>query len=87
MKHSTHNLFSGMTEKEGRARDVFFRQGMLGPGKVPLLMSLSRFDMIARLSSSVDADFIAAGEMNDKEKGIQVGSSQEDIDKMPWALQ
>ena len=76
-----------MTEKGGEGRDVFFRQGMLGPGKVPVVMSLQRFDIIAGLSTSADADFIAAGEMTDEENGIQIGSSQEEINKMPWALQ
>ena len=76
-----------MTEKGGPGRDVFFRQGMLGPGKVPLIMALKRIDVIADLSMNADADFIAAGDMDNAEKGIPVGSSQAEIDKMPWALQ
>jgi hypothetical protein len=60
---------------------------MLGPGKVPVIMSLKRFDVIQDLSNLVDADFIAAGDLDNTERGIPKGSSQEEIDKMPWAIQ
>jgi hypothetical protein len=50
-------------------------------------MSLKRFDVIQDLSNLVDADFIAAGDMDNTERGIPKGSSQEEIDKMPWAIQ
>jgi hypothetical protein len=78
---------AGMTEKGSKYRHVFFRQGILGPGKVPVIMSMGRFDVVKQFGEEIDADFVAVGEMNDAEKGIPVGTNQNEINKMPWAIQ
>jgi hypothetical protein len=75
-----------MTEKGPKHQHVFFRQGILGPGKVPLIMSM-RDDVVAQFGQDANVDFVAVGDMSDAEHGIPVGTSQEIIDKMPWAIQ
>lgn len=78
---------AGMTEKGAKHRQVFFRQGILGPGKVPVIMSMGRYDVVRRFGEDVDADFIAVGDLSDSENGIPQGTSQKQIDEMPWAIQ
>ena len=75
---------SGMTEKEAKARDMFFRQGILGEGKVPLIMSMtSRNDVIALLNTNADADIFMVGDQSSLPKA----ETLEDVEKMPWAAQ
>lgn len=83
------NSFSllGMTEKSDKYREVFFRQGILGTGKVPVIMSMGRGDIVKQFGDQIDADFIAVGDMTDSEKGIPEGTNQSQINKMPWAIQ
>jgi hypothetical protein len=73
-----------MTEKEANARDMFFRQGILGPGKVPFIMAGSgRSDVIRSLAENADADIFKVGEMK---LGIPEAQTEEDLQKMPWAI-
>jgi len=75
---------SGMTEKEAEARDMFFRQGILGGGKVPMLMTASsRHDVMSMLNKNVDADILMLGEQT----VLTQGDSLDEVKKLPWAAQ
>jgi len=75
---------SGMTEKEGRARDMFFRQGILGGGKVPMLLAASpRDDIIGMLNEHADADVLMFGDQSVLPKT----ETLEEVAKLPWAVQ
>jgi len=75
---------SGMTEKEAKSRDMFFRQGILGGGKVPMLMSMSpRNDIIGLLNEHVDADILMLGEQT----VLTNADTLSDVMQLPWALQ
>ena len=74
-----------MTEKEANARDMFFRQGILGPGKVPFIMAGSgRSDVIRSLAENADADILRVGDMK---LGIPEAQTEQEIKNMPWAMQ
>ena len=73
---------SGMTEKGGK-----FRQGILGPGKVPVIMSMGRGDVVSHFGNVADVDFVAVGDMTDPKNGIPEGTNQKQINNMPWAIQ
>jgi hypothetical protein len=75
---------TGMTEREPEARDMMFRQGILGEGKVPIIMSRSTMDVMLTLNNDSDADILYLGNL---ESGIPVGDSLESIATMPWAVQ
>jgi len=75
---------SGMTEKEPRARDLLFRQGILGDGKVPMLWAAApRNDMIGMLNEHADADILMLGE-NDV---LTTAETLEEVAELPWAAQ
>jgi len=75
---------SGMTEKEPQARDLFFRQGILGDGKVPMIVSMSpRNDVIGKLNEHVDADILMLGEQTVLTKA----ETLDEVLKLPWAAQ
>lgn len=75
---------SGMTEKESKARDMFFRQGILGAGKVPMIMAASpRNDVLALLNQHVDADILMLGEQT----VLTQTNTLEEVTKLPWAAQ
>eukprot|EP00536_Pseudo-nitzschia_multiseries_P015039 jgi/Psemu1/216711/e_gw1.811.19.1 len=82
--HDTDMLMwdSGMTEKEEQARDLFFRQGILGPGKVPMLVS-SLSSVIYSLHANVDADVFLIGDQS----VMTQADTLEDVQKLPWAAQ
>ena len=73
-----------MTEKEAKARDMFFRQGILGDGKVPMIMSMTtRNDVLAMLNKNADADIFMVGDQS----SLPQADTLEDVKKMPWAAQ
>eukprot|EP00532_Pseudo-nitzschia_australis_P007647 CAMPEP_0168175332 /NCGR_PEP_ID=MMETSP0139_2-20121125/7058_1 /TAXON_ID=44445 /ORGANISM="Pseudo-nitzschia australis, Strain 10249 10 AB" /LENGTH=1010 /DNA_ID=CAMNT_0008093697 /DNA_START=102 /DNA_END=3134 /DNA_ORIENTATION=- len=73
---------AGMTEGEQKARDMFFRQGILGPGKVPVIGSLSpRNDVLRFLNDNVGADWVMIGDQGN----VQLTETLEDLQKLPWA--
>ena len=74
----------GMTEKEARARDMFFRQGILGDGKVPMIVAASpRNDVIGMLNEHADADIMMLGEQS----VLTQAETLKDVEKLPWAAQ
>ena len=75
---------SGMTEKESQARDMFFRQGILGGGKVPMLAAASpRNDVIKLLNEVADADVAMIGEHT----VVKKTDTLEEVMELPWAAQ
>ena len=75
---------SGMTEGEERARDMFFRQGILGPGKVPVIGSLSpRNSVLGFLNEHAGADWVMIGDQTK----MPLAETLEDVQKLPWASQ
>jgi len=75
---------SGMTEKEPEARDILFRQGIMGAGKVPMLAAASpRYQMMQMLNEHADADIAMIGEMNMLTKT----ETLEEVLALPWAAQ
>ena len=77
-------FWKGMTESEDRARDMFFRQGILGDGKVPMIVAASpRNSVLAMLNEHADADVLMLGEHNVVVKTDKL----EDVAKLPWATQ
>eukprot|EP00535_Pseudo-nitzschia_heimii_P007515 CAMPEP_0197188352 /NCGR_PEP_ID=MMETSP1423-20130617/17661_1 /TAXON_ID=476441 /ORGANISM="Pseudo-nitzschia heimii, Strain UNC1101" /LENGTH=873 /DNA_ID=CAMNT_0042640159 /DNA_START=22 /DNA_END=2643 /DNA_ORIENTATION=+ len=75
---------SGMTEKEPKARDMFFRQGILGGGKVPMLMTLSsRHDVMSMLNKNADADIFMLGDQS----VIAEANTLDEVKELPWASQ
>jgi hypothetical protein len=74
----------GMTEKESRYRDMFFRQGILGGGKVPMIAAASpRNDVIGVLNEHADADVLMVGEHT----VLTQADTLEEVFKLPWAVQ
>jgi hypothetical protein len=75
---------SGMTEKASQDRDMFFRQGILGPGKVPFIMAGSgRSDVVITLGEVADADFMKVGSMR---YGVPEAQEEKDLQSIPWAM-
>lgn len=73
-----------MTEKEAEARDMLFRQGILGPGKVPMISSAtSRYDVLNFLNKRADADIAMIGDQGNLDKT----ETLEEVAKLPWAKQ
>ena len=74
-----------MTEGEPEARDMFFRQGILGAGKVPMIVAMSpRNDVIRFLKEEADADIVMLGETKDS---LTTTETLEEVAKLPWAAQ
>lgn len=74
----------GMTEKEAEARDMFFRQGILGDGKVPMIMSMTpRNDVLALLNENADADIFMLGDQS----SLPTANTLEEVLAFPWAAQ
>jgi len=73
---------SGMTEREEKARDLFFRQGILGGGKVPMLLS-ALGNVIGTLHEHVDADVFLFGDQT----MLTQADTLEEVQKLPWAAQ
>ena len=77
-------ISKGMTEKDSRFRDVFFRQGILGDGKVPMLAAASpRNDVMGILNEHADADIMMIGEHS----VMTQADTLEEVLKLPWAAQ
>jgi len=75
---------SGMTEQEAEARDMFFRQGILGDGKVPMIMSTTkRNDVLAVLNENADADIFMLGDQS----SLPTANNVEEVLVFPWAAQ
>jgi len=74
---------SGMTEKESRARSLFFRQGILGGGKVPMLVSILEPKMLQQMNEHADADVLMIGDQS----VLTMAATLEDVAKLPWAAQ
>ena len=62
---------------------MLFRQGILGPGKVPMISSASdRYDIIKLLNEVADADITMIGTSN-----MEKMETLDEIKKLPWAKQ
>jgi hypothetical protein len=74
---------SSMTENEHVAPDAMARQQILGGLKVPALWTLraSTAKMLA-LDADADAGYVGTGS-----SGIDLGTTLEQIEAMPWAMQ
>jgi hypothetical protein len=73
-----------MTEKEGEARDLLYRQAILGPGKVPMIGALSYPDEMSFLHKEVGADLYQVGNLD---AGLPPIDTLDEIKKLPWAVQ
>ena len=78
-----------MTEKVEEARDVFFRQGILGEGKVPIIMSAGKPKSLAFLNEHTGADvFLAPTEWYSHSFDLlPKATTVQDFEKMPFAIQ
>lgn len=73
-----------MTEGEAEARDMFFRQGILGGGKVPVLAAASpRNDVMKLLNEVADADIVMIGDHT----VMKQAETLDEVMALPWAAQ
>lgn len=77
---------SSMTEKSGTPQaDFFFRQGLLGGNKVPVVWSAGgNFDILKKLHEEADVD---VGEYGVGMDGIALTESDKQAKTLPWAIQ
>lgn len=77
---------AGMTEKGSPNHiDLFFRQGLIGGKRVPVIWSAGgQFSILKKLHEECDAD---VGEFGRGSFGIEPTTSEEQAETLPWAVQ
>ena len=74
---------SGMTEREARAHDIFFRQALLAGKRMPFLWN-GDFKVLKMLHNEVGAD---VGTVGTGRSGIEVTLDEEQVTELPWPSQ
>lgn len=76
---------AGMTEKGSPNHiDLFFRQGLIGGKRVPVIWSAGgQFSILKKLHEECDAD---VGEFGLGTMGIELTTSEEQAETLPWAV-